>query len=194
MLQPQNLIKNIQVLCFWCSEQTCRSAVLDHDEFDISTLAQAKVVMKRREEDKTETPQIKPDKLKPKNWKIWDKQFDLYQFNHKVAQFFSLDYVIRPDITVGHTYTTIREADLYRFPLTGPHYREENMQVFCMLSDLIYGIEGGSQINDYTRAKNCRSAQLALKTYREGGGNERKKIIEAEAVLEMLHYKNVGLL
>ena len=73
-----NLIRNIQALCLWCSEQTCRGAVLDHNDFDAAVLAQAKVDKKRREEDKKETPQIKPDKFKPKNWKIWAKQFDLY--------------------------------------------------------------------------------------------------------------------
>ena len=68
VLLPQNLIKNIQTLCFWCSEQTCRGMVLDHNDFDAAALTQAKVDMKRREEDKTEIPQIKPDKFKSKKW------------------------------------------------------------------------------------------------------------------------------
>ena len=95
-----------------------------------------------------ETPQIKPDKFEPKNWKIWAKQFDLYLSNHKGAQFCPLNYVIYPDIPVSHTHTTTREADLYRSSLTGPHYREDNMHVFCMFSDLLSGTEGESWIND----------------------------------------------
>ena len=86
--------------------------------------------MKHQEEDKTETPQIKPNKFKSKNWEIWAKQFDLYLSNHKGAQFFPLDYVIRSDISVGYTHTTTREAGLYCCLLTRVHYQDDNMQLF----------------------------------------------------------------
>ena len=190
VLLPQKLIKNIQALCFWCREETRKGVNLNHNDFTAAVLVQSKADMKRREEDKSEAPQIKPDKFKPKQWKVWAKQFDVYLSNHKGAQFCPLDYIIRPVVPAGHIHANAREAALYQYPLTGPHFREDNMQVYRMLSDLVSGTEGESWINEFNRAQHGRNAWLALKTHYEGGGNERKKIIEAEATIDMLHYKN----
>ena len=193
VLLPQKLIKNVEAFCFWCREETRRGVTLDHTNFTTAILARAKIDMRRREEDKIDTPQIKPDKFKPKNWKTWAKQFDLYLSNHKGAQFCPLDYIIRPEVTAAHTHANPREAALYQYPLTGPHFREDNMQVFRMLSDLVSGTEGESWINQFNRAQHGRNAWLAFRTHYEGGGNERKKITEAESVIDMLHYKNESI-
>ena len=101
VLLPQKLIKNVEALCFWCREETRKGVTLDHTNFTAAVLTQAKIDMQRREEDKTDTPQIKPEKFKTKNWKTWAKQFDIYLSNHKGAQFCPLDYVIRPTVPAG---------------------------------------------------------------------------------------------
>ena len=193
VLLPQKLIKNVEALCFWCREETRKGVTLDHTNFTAAALTQAKIDMRRREEDKTDTPQIKPEKFKTKNWKTWAKQFDIYLSNHKGAQFCPLDYVIRPTVPAGFVHTNPREAALYQYPLTGLHFREDNMQVYRMLSDLVSGTEAKSWINEFNRAQDGRNAWLALQNHYEGGGNEQKKITEAESVIDMLHYKNEAI-
>ena len=101
VLLPQKLIKNVEALCFWCREETRKGVTLDHTNFTAAALTQAKIDMQRREENKTDTPQIKPEKFKTKNWKTWAKQFDIYLSNHKGAQFCPLDYVIQPTVPAG---------------------------------------------------------------------------------------------
>ena len=73
VLLPQKLIKNVEALCFWCREQTRKGVTLDHTTFTAAVLAHAKINMRRRQEDKTDAPQIKPEKFKPKSWKFWTK-------------------------------------------------------------------------------------------------------------------------
>lgn len=85
VLLPQKLIKNVEALCFWCCEQTRKGVTLDHTTFTAAVLAHTKIDMRRRQEDKSDAPQIKPEKFKPKSWKTWAKQFDIYLSNHKGA-------------------------------------------------------------------------------------------------------------
>ena len=126
---------------------------MDHTTFTAAVLAHAKINMRRRQEDKTDALQIKLEKFKPKSWKTWSKQFDIYLSNHKGAQFFPLDYVIQPTVPAGHIHVNTCEAALYQYPLTGPHFREDNMQVYRMLSDLVSVTEGESWINEFNRAQ-----------------------------------------
>ncbi|MHA7927588.1 MAG: hypothetical protein ACX936_20475 [Marinobacter sp.] len=191
VLIPQKLITNMQALCFWARERVRKALPLDPDVFTAQVLKQAKAEMKRREEDQQEAPSIKPEAFKPNNWKIWSKKFDTYLSNHKGAQYAPLDYVIRPEpLEPGHVHTTQRERDLYNYPLTGPLFREDNAQVYRMLSDLVMDTDGGTWIQDYDRAQNGRAAWFALKDHYEGGGQKKRTITAAEAVLDSIHYKN----
>ena len=62
VLLPQKLIKNIEALCFLCCEQTRKGVTLDHATSTTAILAHAKIDMRRQEEDKMDTPQIKLEK------------------------------------------------------------------------------------------------------------------------------------
>ena len=97
---------------------------------------------------------------------------------------------MQPVVPLDHIHANNRETALYQYPLTGPYFREDTMQEFRMLSDLLFGTEGESWTSDYSRAQHGRNSWLYLRIYYEGGGNEHKKIIEAESVIKILHYKN----
>ena len=93
---------------------------------------------------------IKPEKFHPKQWKDWSDQFDVYLSHHKGAQFAPLDYIIRPEpLAARHIHQTECEANLYQYPLAGAHFREDNMTVFRMLSELVSGTPGDTWIHGY---------------------------------------------
>ena len=97
--------------------------------------------MRMHKEEQGTKATIKPDKFDPKCWKDWSDQFDVYLSHHKGAQFVPLDNIIPPE-PLPAVHATEREANLYRYPLTGAHFREDNMVVFCMLSKLLSGTPG----------------------------------------------------
>ena len=191
IIVPQKLVKNIQALCFWLAERERKGEPLNHLEFTPAELTNAKRDMKLLGEHKVEAPAIKPEKFNPKKWKTWAKQFDVYLSNHRGVQNAPLDYVTRNEpLPIGYVHANDRERELYQYPLTGPRFRDDNMMVYRMLYDLVTGTEGESWITEFNRAQNGRAAWLQMKNHYEGGGHERRKITEAEAVISMLHYKN----
>lgn len=194
MILPQKLIRNLQALCFWCGERVRRGEPLDHLLFTVQELQECKLEMRMRKENKVDSPTIKPEKFTAKKWKTWAKQFNLYLANHKGAQFAPLDYVIRPEeIDIEPGEQTERELQLYKYPLRGAHFREDNMMVYRMLFDLVVGSEGEPWIIEFNRSQNGRAAWLNMRLHYEGGGNEKRKIAEAEATIESLHYKNESI-
>ena len=59
-----------------------------------------------------------------------------------------------------------------------------------MLFDLVVGSKGEAWIMEYNCAQNGCAAWLHLNNHYKGGGNKKRKIAKAEAIIEMLHYKN----
>ena len=151
----------------------------------------AKAEMREWKEERKDTPEIKPKKFVPKEWQVWSKQFDLYLSNVRGKQHAPLDYVVcKEPLPSGHIHTSERERNLYKFPLRGALYREDNRQVYRMLSGLVTGTEGDTWIEEFSRAQNGRTAWLAMKLHYEGGGNERNIITQAETVLDEIHYSS----
>ena len=150
IILPQKLIKNVQALSFWCSEWLRQNIPLNADDFTAHELNDAKWLMRMQTEEQGSKATIKPDKFDPKRWKDWSNQFDVYLSHHKGAQFAPLNYIIRPEpLPVGHTHATKREANLYRYLLTGAHFPEDNMVVFRMLSELVTRTPSDTWIRDY---------------------------------------------
>ena len=151
----------------------------------------AKAEMREQKEECEDAQEIKPKKFVPKEWQVWLKQFDLYLSNVRGKQRAPLDYVVcKEPLPPSYIHTSERERNLYKFPLRGALYREDNCQVYRMLSDLVTGTEGDTWIEEFSRAQDGRAAWLAMKLYYEGGGNERNIITQAETVLDKIHYSS----
>jgi hypothetical protein len=158
---PTILVKNIQALCFWAREKQRTMQPLIAADFTAATLRASKELMRQRVEDQADTPSIKPEKFKASTWKVWTKQFVTYLSNCKGAQYAPLDYVIRTEPQPAAALMLLmpdRERELYTYPLTGPHYKEDSRAVYRLLSDLVAGTVGFVWISEYNRAQNGRTA------------------------------------
>ena len=135
---PAKVVKNIQVFVFWAREHVHSGQQLIAADFTPQTLLEAKESMWLREENKQEAPTIKPDTFDLVNWTEWSKHFVTYLSHTKGVQFVLLDYVVRKDPPPGPLADmTPRNQVLYNYPLAGRHFQEDNMTVYCLLSNLI---------------------------------------------------------
>ena len=83
-----------------------------------------------------------------------------------------------------------RNQALYNYPLGGRHFQEDNMTVYCLLSDLISGTTGFVWVQPFDRAQNGRAAWLALLEHYEGGDQKEKCMAAALSTITSLHYWN----
>ena len=185
------VVKNIQVFCFWARECVHSGQQLIATDFTPQALLEAKESMLLREENKQEAPTIKPDKFDPANWTEWSKHFVTYLSNTKGVHFVPLDYVVRENPPPGPLANmTPCDQVHYNYPLTGRHFQEDNMMVYCLLSDLISGTTGFIWVQPFNRAQNGRAAWLALLDHYEGGGQKEKCMAAALATIKSLDYWN----
>ena len=166
--------------------------VLDEDLFDVDVLAETKALMKLRDDNVTAVPSIKPVKFAAAQWHDWHKSFITYLSNYKGVQLTELDYVTQEHTVLpqGHIHLTTRDQDLYKFPLTGAHFNEDNRTVYRMLADLMVGTDGYTWIETYDRSQDGRAAWINLTDHYNGGGQQEKAIARAEAIIKTTHYKN----
>lgn len=189
---PTKLHKNIKALCFWARERVRQQLALDADEFDDDVLLETKALMKLRDENAAAAPSIKPAKFTAAAWHDWHTAFITYLSNYKGTQLAELDYITREHtvLPANHVHLSTRDSDLYKFPLTGPYFEEDNRTVYRMLEDLMNGTEGYTWIEMYNRSQNGRAAWLSLTNHYNGGGQQEKAIARAEAIIKSTHYKN----
>ena len=192
---PAKVVKNIQVFCFWAREHVHSGQQLIAADFTPQALLEAKESMQLREENKQEAPAIKPDKFDLANWTEWSKHFVTYLLHTKGVQFVPLDYVVREDPPPGPLADmTPHDQALYNYSLAGCHFQEDNMMVYCLLSDLISGTTGFVWVQPFDRAQNGRAAWLALLEHYEGGGQKEKCMVAALATIKSLHYQNESVI
>ena len=189
---PTKLHKNVKALCFWARERVRQQLPLQHNLFNANTLRDAKALMQLRDDNVISAPSIKPAKFTAASWHDWHTAFITYLSNYKGCQQAELDYITREHtvLPVGHVHLSTRDSDLYRFPLTGPHFDEDNKQVYRMLADLMISTEGYTWIEAFDRSQNGREAWLNLVAHYNGGGQQEKAIARAEALIKTTHYKN----
>ena len=188
---PHKVIKNIQALCFWATELTRKNKPLVAADFDQETLIRVKQERMMRTETKADPPSIKPAKLDINKWADWSMQFRTYLSSIKGSQLAPVDYIIRQDpspLPLADLPQT--ERDRYDYPLTGPHFKEDNTMVFGLLSDLVYDTPGWVYIQEHHRQQDGRAAWLSLFNHFEGGNQKEKRMIAAENQLKNLHYRN----
>ena len=185
---PTGVVKNIQGLCFWARKARRQGRIIYAGEFDAETLSDALDGMEI--EDTTDTsPDIKPDILKEDAWEEWSQEFPTYLSHVSGKQKAPLDYVIRPELEPGHVFATPSEREKYSYPLTGPFFREDNRQVFRLLSDRVKD-QPATWIQPFQSQQDGRGAWMALVAHYDGGGQKEKRIIKAEGVLENLFFNN----
>jgi hypothetical protein len=189
LIMPHKLIKNIKGLCFWALERTRTDQPLEAALFTAAALTEAKLQLAIREETTDSAPTIHMEKFKPTDWTQWSRDFQIYLSNHSGISHAPLDYVIRAHPPEAGT-PSARELDLQRYPLTGIHYKEDNMRIYRILNPLITGSEAMTWTSAFERAQDGRGAWLAMVNHYEGGGQQEKRTSRAEAILTNLHYKN----
>ena len=175
---------NIQGLCFWVARARRQGRIIVAGDFDHTALSEALDAMEIKAE-KNSSPEIKPSALKEDNWEEWSQEFPTYLSHVLGKQQAPLDYVIRPDLDPTHAFESRREEEMYSYPLGGPHFREDNKQVFRLLSDLVKD-QAATWIQPFVASQDGRRAWLALVDYFDGGGQKEKRITKAEAVLTTL--------
>ena len=186
---PTSVIKNIQGLCFWSARARRQGRRLQYGDFDQDALMESLDAMEIQAE-KTSSPDIKPSALKEDDWEDWSQEFPTYLSHIFGKQKAPLDYVIRPDLDPAHVFArSTREQELYSYPLGGPYFREDNKEVFRLLSDLVKD-QPATWIQPFQASQDGRRAWLALVNHFDGGGQKEKRISKAEAVLDTLYYNN----
>jgi hypothetical protein len=192
---PTKLHKHVKALCFWAREKVRQQIELDENEFDELVLFETMATMRLRDDNAAAAPPIKPAKFTAAAWHDWHTTFITYLSNFKGTQLAELDYVCREHTVLpeGHVHENTRDSDLYRFPLTGPYFDEDNRMVYRMLEDLMVGTEGYPWIETYNRSQNGRAAWLSLINHYNGGGQQEKAIARAESTIKSTHYKNEQL-
>ena len=185
---PTSVVKNLQGLCFWASKARRQRRDITAADFDQVVLSDALDEMEiKAETDKA--PEIKPEILKEEIWEDWSREFPTYLSHIIGKQQAPLDYVIRPEIQPGHVFQTLREQELYTYPLTGPFFHEDNKVVYRLLSDRVRD-QPATWIQPYQASQNGRAARLALVAHYDGGGQKEKRINKAEAILSSVFYHN----
>ena len=185
---PTSVVKNLQGLCFWASKARRQRRDITAADFDQVVLSDALDEMEiKAETDKA--PEIKPEILKEEIWEDWSREFPTYLSHIIGKQQAPLDYVIRPEIQPGHVFQTLREQELYTYPLTGPFFHEDNKAVYRLLSDRVRD-QPATWIQPYQASQNGRAAWLALVAHYDGGGQKEKRINKAEAILSSVFYHN----
>jgi hypothetical protein len=192
---PTKLHKNIKALCFWARERVRQQLALDEDLFDDDALVATKDQMKLRDDNVSAAPSIKPAQFVAAKWHDWHKAFVTYLSNYKGVQLAELDYITREHtvLPAGHVHLNTRDGNLYKFPLSGEYFAEDNRTVYRMLADLMVGTDGYTWIEEYDRSQNGRAAWLKLVEHYNGGGQQEKAIARAEALIRTTHYKNETL-
>lgn len=192
---PTKLHKNVKALCFWARERARQQLDLDEDLFDEDALLETKALMKLRDDNVAAAPSIKPAKFAAATWHDWHTAFTTYLSNYKGSQLAELDYITREHtvLPVGHVHLNNRDRDLYKFPLTGAYFDEDNRTVYRMLADLMVGTDGYTWIEAYDRSQDGRAAWLNLVQHYNGGGQQEKAIARAEAIIKATHYKNESI-
>ena len=185
---PTRVVKNIQALCCWAAKAGRQGRAIYYGEFDQDTLATALDDMEIQSKKHT-SPEIKPSNLKEENWEEWPLEFPTYLSHIFGKQKAPLDYVIRADLDPGHVFTSTRERELYGYLLTGPYFREDNKEVFRLLSNLVK-YQPATWIQPYQVSQDGRRAWLALVNHFDGGGQKEKRISKAEAILDTPYYNN----
>ena len=190
---PIILVKRIQALCFWACKKQKLLQPLVAAEFTLAELQLAADQMREANEEKADAPSIKPKAFTATGWKVWKQSFKTYLSNFKGAQDSPLDYITRimprPD-DAALALLTDRERELYAYPLTGPHFSDDNRRVYRLLSDVVSDTEGWTYISEFNPAQNGRLAWTSLQAHYDGGGQNEKRVAEAEAIIDTVHYKN----
>ena len=185
---PTSVVKNIQGMCFWSARARRQGRPLNYGDFTTEVLAESLDAMEIQAE-KSSAPDIKPSALKEEDWEDWSQEFPTYLSHIYGKQKAPLDYVIRPDLAPTHVFASTREQELYSYPLGGPYYKEDNKEVFRLLSDLVKD-QPATWIQPYQASQDGRRAWLALVDHFDGGGQKERRISKAEAILETVLYQN----
>ena len=181
---PTKLHKNIKALCFWARERVRQQLALDANGFHNDVMLETKALMKLRDENAAAAPSIKPAKFTAAAWHDWHTAFISFLSNYKGTQLAELDYITREHtvLPANHVHLSTRDSDLYKFPLTGPYFEEDNRTVYRMLEDLMNGTEGYTGSRCITAPKRVERPGLALPTTTTVEGN-RKKLLHAQKPL-----------
>ena len=130
--------------------------------------------MKLRTDMADVTSSIKPDKFTTTTWRDFEKLFPMYLSGFKGSQHTSLEYILRPNVPLGHVLPNQRTRDLYNYPLAGRNYTEDNHAVYRLLADLVAGTQGMSWIEAFQTSQHGRAVWIALTHHYEGGGQKEK--------------------
>jgi hypothetical protein len=185
LLLPHKLVRNIKALCFWARERTLMNMPLEPAIFTAVALAKAKQDLAMREDTTDAAPALQMEKFKASEWPRWSRNFETYLSHHNGVVHAPLDYVVCP--ITAPTAPTDREALLQRYPLTGKHYKQDNMRVYRILNTLLTGTEATTWIREFDRSQDGRAAWNALVAHYDGGGQQEKRIARAESTISQLH-------
>ena len=133
-----------------------------------------------------------PGKLKDeKGWHTWEQAL-VTQLGILIGVAgVPLSYVIREaEHKPGTTYLSKMAESVARFPLTGPDYESDALQVHQIIRSLTVGENAEQWLRELIKYKDGRRDMMALRAHYRGEGNNSRRIAAAEQLHSTLHYKD----
>jgi hypothetical protein len=146
---------------------------LDVSIFDAAALQAWKLRMayledfaKMKAADKIQTPKPLLVLTKSTTWEIMFKAYLSHQRSSRGGC--PLTYVIRDELVVPKTYSTIDDQMIDLSLPTGPNYAIDNRMVYDLFSQLIIPTDNNLYIQPFAMSKDGRAAFMAIKACAEG--------------------------
>ena len=191
--QGRAQLRKLEALVRWCLERKSVGRTLDAREFTIDTMMDTveRIRLEKDAKDVDDDTLTGPGKFKPNKWVSWK-----LSLNNYLAQLSSLmdklplSYVIRgqaPDLENADPET----LRFWSVRLQGKRFQKDNTKVWNILKSLVIDTDGWTWIEEYDDPRNDgRAAMKALISHYDGPGEKEKRIAEARATLQNVHYRS----
>lgn len=134
-----------------------------------------------------------PGKLKDeRNWDKWEMNLVLMLSILRGVSGVPLSYVIREtEHKDGDTYNdSFLDQSIARVHLKGPTFEADARTVHEILETLTNGESAANWLKDLKNKHDGRKDMVALRSHFRGAGNQSRRIANAQALHNTLHYKN----
>jgi hypothetical protein len=133
-----------------------------------------------------------PMKFNPKKYISWARSFENYPDSLKGKSKVPLTYIIRPNNVHPDEAETEYQRMVWSAPHNGFAYEEDNREVYCIYKDVMADTDGWTWFNHVVEGDGRHAHQIITMHYR-GDAETARRVAEAEAFLERLHFKSEAL-
>lgn len=184
--------KNLKALVWWTRDKKRRGLPIDTDEFTEEALEEAITNMELETvDDKAKVDA--PGQLKTADdWISWELSLTNYLRSLRGSNGVPLVYIIRKDIDDMEDYEFEDDTErlIYQAPHQGANFKTDNNQVYRIIKSKVIGTDILKWITPYDKRQDGRGAMNQLRLHYDGPGQTQRKITQAEAQIESLHYKS----